>query len=212
MNTEGLYQTIVAHYEECLLKHGDNHLGVDWPKVEDVKTRYKVMLDLLSFRNKTSVKSSLLDFGCGASHLFEFMSQLKYKNVLYSGLDISPKFVDLSKLKFPSNQYFCLDILNNSDLLPRFDYIVMNGVFTEKRELTFDQMFEYFKLLLTAVFEKAEKGVAFNVMSKAVEWERWDLFHLPTDLLIDFITKKLTRNFVIRNDYGLYEYTTYIYK
>ena len=56
------------------------------------------------------------------------------------------------------------------------------------------------------------KGVAFNVMSKAVDWEREDLFHLPADLLIDFLTKKLTRNFIIRNDYGLYEYTTYIYK
>jgi len=212
MKTENIYSAIVTHYENCLQKYGDTHLGVDWPKEEDVNIRYKVMLDLVYFKNDPSERWSLLDFGCGASHLYEFIGKSNYKNLEYSGLDISSKFIDLSKSKYPNNKYYSLDILTSSDLLPTFDYIVMNGVFTEKRELSFDEMFEYFKILLTAVFHKAEKGVAFNVMSKAVEWERWDLFHLPTDLLIDFLTKNLTRNFVIRNDYGLYEYTTYIYK
>ena len=30
------YNNIITHYEECLEKHGDTHLGVDWPKIEDV--------------------------------------------------------------------------------------------------------------------------------------------------------------------------------
>ena len=73
-------------------------------------------------------------------------------------------------------------------------------------------MWDYFQRLVTLVFSSVEKGMAFNVMSKAVDWEREDLFHLSTDLLIDFLTKKLSRNFIIRNDYGLYEYTVYLYK
>lgn len=212
MNTDNLYKAIVNHYEECLEKFGDNHLGVDWPQIKDVDTRYGVMMDIIKFRNDNSSKVSFLDFGCGASHLYEFTQKNNYRNIVYSGLDISQKFVDLSKSKFPDNQYYCLDLLKEGVGLPSFDYIVMNGVFTEKRELSFEEMLQYFKGLLTRVFEKAEVGVAFNVMSKAVEWERWDLFHLPADTLIDFLTKDLTRNFIIRNDYGLYEYTTYIYK
>lgn len=212
MNTENIYSTIVNHYEDCLEKHGDTHLGVDWPKLEDVNTRYRVMLDVIGFKHKSFEDCTLLDFGCGASHLFEYMKTTEYNAVKYNGLDISTKFVELSSAKYPLNKYFCLDILTQSNLLPKFDYVIMNGVFTEKRELSFDQMFDYFKVLLQAVFEKTEKGLAFNVMSKAVDWERWDLFHLPTDLLIDFVTKNLSRNFVIRNDYGLYEYTMYLYK
>ena len=73
-------------------------------------------------------------------------------------------------------------------------------------------MWAYTQEMLIAIFSICNKGIAFNVMSKSVDWERWDLFHLPTDLLIDFMTKKLSRNFVIRNDYGLYEYTVYLYK
>ena len=56
------------------------------------------------------------------------------------------------------------------------------------------------------------KGVAFNVMSKHVDWERDDLFHLPFDEMAGFVTRNLTRNFVIRNDYGLFEYTVYLYR
>ena len=88
----------------------------------------------------------------------------------------------------------------------------MNGVFTEKRELSFDEMWNYFTKLISIVYEKCNNGVAFNVMSKSVDWEREDLFHLPLDILSDFLCKKITRNFIIRNDYGLYEYTVYLLK
>jgi hypothetical protein len=84
-------------------------------------------------------------------------------------------------------------------------------VFTEKRGLAFDEMHAYFERMVTAVFAKAQLGVAFNAMSKHVDWERDDLFHLPFDMLARFLTTSLSRNFVIRNDYGLYEYTTYVY-
>jgi hypothetical protein len=78
--------------------------------------------------------------------------------------------------------------------------------------LAFDEMLAYFERMLSAVFAKAEMGVAFNVMSKHVDWERDDLFHLPIDTLAHFLITSLTRNFVIRSDYGLYEYTTYVYR
>jgi hypothetical protein len=133
-------------------------------------------------------------------------------NLEYAGLDVSEKFVSLCRQKFPGVSFYQSDILDEGIKLPMFDYIVMNGVFTEKRELSFDEMWDYFCRMLTKAFSYARIGLAFNVMSKAVDWERGDLFHMPADLLIEFMTKKLSRNFVIRNDYGLYEFTTYIYK
>ena len=39
------YSSIIEHYESCLAKHGDSHLGVDWPNARDAATRYGVMLD-----------------------------------------------------------------------------------------------------------------------------------------------------------------------
>jgi hypothetical protein len=60
------YLEIAAHYEACLERHGDSHLGVDWPNAQDAETRYRVMLDVI--RPQEAGPVSLLDFGCGASH------------------------------------------------------------------------------------------------------------------------------------------------
>lgn len=205
------YKKIIDHYENCFREHGDTHLGVDWPNLDDAQKRYHIMLDLIR-DNAHNDEVSLLDFGCGTSHLYQYILDHKYQNLSYSGLDISDVFTKKALEKFPENTYYTLDILKNHEDIPNFDYIICNGIFTEKRELTFDEMWEYSQKMLHTIFNKANKGIAFNVMSKAVDWERWDLFHLSTDVLIDFMTKKLSRNFVIRNDYGLYEYTVYLYK
>lgn len=202
------YLDIVAHYEACLAQHGDTHLGVDWPKVEDVPKRHRVMLDVI---RPGSAKVTLLDFGCGAAHLNEYIREQALNHIEYAGLDLSEKFVHLAQSKFPENRFFRLDLLDDDASLPVFDYVVMNGVFTEKREMSFAEMLAYFKRLVPRVFAHARRGIAFNVMSKHVEWEREDLFHLPFDTLAEFLRQELTRHFVFRNDYGLYEYTTYVY-
>ena len=204
------YLEIIEHYETCLATYGDSHLGVDWPKAQDADTRYRVMLEVIRKPHLPVVR--LLDFGCGASHLYEHILANAVSGIEYIGLDLSPKFIELSSKKFPQNQYICADILEEPKAVPASDYIVMNGVFTEKRGLTFDEMLAYFERMLEAAFVKAQMGIAFNVMSKHVDWERNDLFHLPFETLVRFLVRSLTRNFVIRNDYGLYEYTTYVYR
>ena len=205
------YLNIVSHYEACLERHGDTHLGVDWSRREDAETRYRVMLDVIApeARGRTV---SLLDFGCGAAHLNEYILAHGLRHIEYAGLDASENFVRLSQSKSPSNRFFHLDVFDEHASLPAFDYIVLNGVFTSKRDLSFDEMFAYFKRLVARVFEHATTGIAFNVMTKHVDWERDDLFHLPFDRAAEFVTEELTRNFVFRNDYGLYEYTTYVYR
>jgi SAM-dependent methyltransferase len=204
--------TIVKHYEDCLEKYGDTHLGVDWPKREDAANRYDVMVDVIKFGGDISKDISLLDFGCGAAHLYEHILKKGIDHINYSGLDISEKFISLCKKKYPGLTFYRADIFDDKQQLPEFDYIIMNGVFTEKRELSFDEMWEYFCNMLKKVFSFCGKGIAFNVMSKEVEWERDDLFHVSMDMLGDFLTKEISRNFIIRNDYGLYEYTVYVYK
>lgn len=206
------YTKIIEHYENCLEKHGDNHLGVDWPKLDDVDKRYKIMLDIIRLNEESNGLVSLLDFGCGTAHLQEYIEKNKYERILYSGLDISQKFIDVAKKKYPNSSFYCIDIFDPDVEIKNFDYIVMNGVFTEKRELSFDEMWDYFTKMITIIYEKCNRGFAFNVMSKNVDWERNDLFHVSHDLLGNFLCKNITRNYVIRNDYGLYEYTVYVFK
>jgi SAM-dependent methyltransferase len=201
------YLKLAEHYDKCFKEHGDTHLGVDWPKLEDTFKRYDVMLGLI--KEETSI--SLLDFGCGTASLNQYIEFLKIKNIKYSGLDINDGFYNTSKLKFPNNDFYCLDILKNESI-PNFDYIVCNGPFTEKRDLSQEEMMDFFTSVIKKLWNKCDKGIAFNLMSKHVDWERDDLFHVSLDELGWFLKNNLSRNFIIRNDYGLYEYTTYVYK
>ena len=207
----GKYKKIVEHYESCFSKYGDNHKGLDWPNEEDVFKRFNVMLEIINFAT-VNKKVSLLDFGCGTAHLLEYINKNNIQNIEYNGLDISETFINTAKKKFPEKQFYCLDLYSDYEKLPMFDFIILNGVFTIKRDLTFEEMWEHFTKTITMLYEKANKGIAFNVMSKIVDWERDDLFHVSFDTMAQFLSGKLTRNFVFRNDYGLYEYTTYVLK
>lgn len=206
------YYKLVKHYEHCLESHGDTHLGVDWPNPEGANLRYEIMIDIIRLKKDSENEVTLLDFGCGTAHLLEFIQKKGYNKIQYSGLDISSKFVTVAGAKFPNNSFYCIDILEDHKILPQFDYLILNGVFTEKRELNFDDMWAYFIKMLPILYLKSKKGFAFNVMSKIVDWERDDLFHVSFDLLSEFLCKNITRNFVIRNDYGLYEYSVYVFK
>ena len=204
------YLEIVKHYEQCLAEHGDTHSGVGWPKEEEVYKRFDVMLGVIRKEDKGNI--TLLDFGCGTSHLYDYILKNNFKNIIYSGLDISPKFIEVARQKYPKINFYTQDVLEGNLSFSNFDYVVMNGVFTQKRGLSFDEMFSYFKETIQKVFQKTNRGLAFNVMAKQVDWENEGNFYLSFDVLADFLTKNVSKNFVFRKDYGLYEYTTYVYK
>ncbi|UOQ76256.1 class I SAM-dependent methyltransferase [Hymenobacter sp. 5516J-16] len=205
------HHTIVAQCESYLQAHGDNHLGVGWPNQADAQTRYGVMLDVLRTTGLQPVR--ILDFGCGPAHFYQYLHDQGVANrVSYTGLDISENYLQLARSKYPNVPFLALDVLHEPEALPEFDYIILNGVLTQKCTVSFDEMWVYAQQLLTTVFAKAQVGVAFNVMTKHVDWERDDLFHVPLDLLLTFLKSHLSRHVVIRHDYGLYEYTAYVYR
>ena len=98
----------MAHYESCLERHGDTHLGVDWPTREDAETLPRHARR----RARRRAAPSLLDFGCGASHFYEHLIA-RARGHGDAGLDLSPRFVELSRSKFPGNRYYCVDILDD---------------------------------------------------------------------------------------------------
>jgi SAM-dependent methyltransferase len=204
------YEPIIKACEDYFERYGDCYLGVGWTKSQmQTDTRYRIMLDVI---RGSPQGVSLLDFGCGLSHLYEYMLRSGVTGIAYAGLDLSEKLLLRSRTKFPHLEYYSVDILQDAGPLPQFDYVVMNGIFNLKLSLSYQEMLEYFKALIQAAFAKARVGLAFNVMSKLVDWERDDLFHLPLDEVGRFLAAAVSRHFVLRHDYGLYEYTVYVYR
>ena len=203
-----LYSSIAQWYDDKLAEFGDSNLGVGWPDQAKAEVLYRVMLDIAS---EAPDPITILDFGCGPARMLDWMGRdPRYSRFHYTGLDFRSQSLELARRKYPNGRFICRDVLIEP-LEEQYDYVVMNGVLTMKAQMSFDAMWDYARRLLKAVFPVARRGLAFNVMSKAVDWEKPILFHLPTDLLIDFVTKNLTRRLVIRQDYAPFEYTTYLY-
>jgi SAM-dependent methyltransferase len=184
---------------------------MDWPNMNDLLRRFDVMLGVT--RGLSTDPFNIIDVGCGVGLLLDYINDNNhYINCGYTGLDISEQMVNAARERHPESPFWVRDILKNPFPEASHDYVIMNGVLTEKLSLTQEEMEDYAKRIIVEAFRTASKGIAFNVMSNHVDWKRDDLFHWPLDTAVDFMTKYCSRNIVIRMDYGLYEYTIYLYK
>ena len=204
-------QYISRACEEVLREHGDSHLGAGYTRtVGEATSQYALMLEVV---RETKVPVQVLDFGCGLAHMLDHINaRPDLAHIRYSGLDLSQDFLDAARLRHPEADLFLLDALANEEALSEYDYIILNGVFNYRGELGYDEAKAYWQSLVALVFRHARQGIAFNNMSKHVDWERDDLFHLPFDEMASFVKANLSRHFVIRHDYPAFEYTTYVYR
>lgn len=210
--TEPYYQELVRHYECCLSQHGATHKGTDWPNAEDLATRFTVMLDLC----KPLINQGLytvLDLGCGYGAFLDYLKTYNFSTLInYKGIDLSFKMIEAAKERHDLSDFEVRDILRDKLLPASYDYIIMNGVFTEKRGLTQIEMESFFLDMIIASFDACRVGIAFNVMNFHVDWFRDELFYLPFDQMVSLLKQHTSRHITIRADYGLYEYTVYVYK
>ena len=208
------YLSLAKHYRESLKRHGDCSLGMDWPREEDNLRRFSVMAELFQGEVVSSGKrAKLLDFGCGTSHFYQFLQRKGLADqITYTGIDIIPESIEIAKNKFPNNNYLCLDILDSRRALGVYDYITINGVFTQKRGMTEREMRSFLKRVLVRLYPCFRKGLAFNTLSGQVDFKRRGSFHVDLNWAAKLFANKLTRYFQVRHDYGLYENTFYLFK
>lgn len=207
------YYEIGTHYAECLRKHGDSHFGVDWPTQEGAVRRYDVMIEFISQR-KPAYPVKILDFGCGLSGLWDRIVELGIDSGFqYTGLDINQEYVDLSRRKFPRNKYLCADILaEDIPDIGQYDYVLLNGLFTQKISLSHEEMLHFLESVLAKIFAHTRVALQFNCMSPLVDYKKDGAFHLDLDSLSRLLVAKLSRSFVIRHDVFPYEFFCAVYK
>ena len=127
------YKEIINHYEKCFKKFGDTARGVDWTKEDQVNIRYQVMLEITNFYKKSydnKKKISILDFGCGLSHFYEYLNKndfciFKEKNsffamtghVIYQSIDkVNTVTHSREMIKYIRNNIGFKNILISDDL------------------------------------------------------------------------------------------------
>ncbi len=206
------YHSLVQLVEKLHAEHGDSHRGLGYPKVEGFDARYQVYLEVI--RDAAArAKCTLLDVGCGTARLLDLIKNSGRDEIAYRGIDLSARLIETARRKHPEADFVCGDPFENEDIWSaRPDYVVFGGIFTCRLQMSVEEMTDYMIRLLRLAFENCQRGVAFNVMSHHVDWQRDDLFHVPFDRMAEILQTHFGRHYLFRADYGLYEYTVYLYR
>ena len=201
------------HYERCLAQAGATPAGVDWPDGRDLEERFAVQLAVLDAVPAGDALPVLLDLGCGPGLLLDYLRAVgRADAVEYRGVDISPPMIDSARARWPGRSFEVRDLLTDPLPAQSVDVVLINGVLTEKQGIARERMVVMAEALLGAAFRAARHGIAFNAMSRHVDWERADLFHWGFDEVAAFLTRDLTRHIAIRADYGLFEFTAFAWR
>lgn len=207
------YLKLAEHYRTVLEKYGDKTRGMDWPRTADNLKRFAVMTRMFESDLAAGKKVKILDFGCGTAHYFQYLKSKGFaKRINYTGWDITSESISIAKRKYPRNSFQTIDVLKTRKALPTFDYVIINGLFTQKRGMTETQMHAFLEKILVRLQPCYRSGLTFNAMSDQVDFKRRGSFHLNLDAAAKLFTAKLTRHFEVRHDYGLYENTFYLFK
>lgn len=200
-------EPLQRYYDTRLATHGDTAAGAGWPNEADRQTRFAVMRGL----SPTGRMSDLCDLACGTGGFLEHLNAAGAPPERYLGLDISEAAIGTARAKHGATRFAVHDLL--ADPAPgQFDYVVANGLFTVKDSLSTADMWAFLRAMTTTMWDMTRVGMAFNVMSAVVDWQREDLFHVASDELLSWLYSLAGRRVILRADYDLYEYTAYVYR
>ena len=113
----------------------ENYRLLGWESRAAQYKRFAVLADSVFLH-----KSSILDVGCGLADLFHFITQGFGYNINYTGIDLSPKMIELAKeqlknIPLPQNNssvitLLCQDIFTENPYKPdSFEYVYSSGIF-----------------------------------------------------------------------------------
>ena len=195
---------ISKKYKELIQKYGDSPEAAQWSSRETQEKRFAILAGIGDLNG-----TRILDFGCGSGHLGTY---LRSKNVQfkYTGVDIVEDFFDIARKNNPDARFGSLQEFEHE----KFDYIIISGVFNNKRR---DNR-KFYQASLKKLFNMCTRGVAFNLMSTYVDYKNENLFYESPERVLRFIKQKLTQFVCLRHDYEIksglvpFEFAVYAYR
>lgn len=175
------------HYRALLQEHGDTAAAAQYSSRESQERRYGQLARIGELRG-----ARVLDFGCGSGHLATYLAT-RGTEVRYTGVDIVPELLEAGRLKHPAHRFGTLDDFAGET----FDYVLVSGVYNNRRS---DNR-NFWQSSVRELFALCTKGLAFNMMSKYVDYEDPELYYEQPEEAFAFVKKELTPFVNLVHDY-----------
>ena len=202
--------SLKAHYQRTFADHGCTSAGVDWGTDESVRRRNHAMLQLVQNDLARPAAPNLLDVGCGYANLLDQAIDTGI-TLDYHGIDVVPEMVDEAAKRHPRAGFRTLDVFDLAEN-ERYDYLVCNGILTQKLEASQLDMQAHARKLIARLYHHCHRGIAFNVMSSRVNFMADNLFYWSPVESLAYCLGELSSSVGLNHHYLPYEYTVYAYR
>jgi SAM-dependent methyltransferase len=202
-------EALGRHYSERFALHGPSSEGVDWGSdMSRVILRFDKMLSVVD--RGEGKKPSLLDAGCGYGGLLDYAVSRDIE-LDYTGIDVASNMTEWARANLRSGKFVDGDILDY-EFDGLFDYVVCNGILTQKLDTEGLEMDQFAEKLIRRMFSLCTIGIAFNIMSTHVNYFSDNLYYRNPAKLLSWCLTQISPDVKLDHSYGLYEYTVYIYR
>jgi SAM-dependent methyltransferase len=202
---ENIRSKIRELYEKSAREQGDSPLGVGWKDQESHNLRLKILSEV-----GISNGCSILDVGCGYGALLKYLMNKGVAGIKYTGIDIVEPLIEMANKRFGGSAEFRVaDIM---DMTQEYDFVVNLGIFNVKLSCGDTEFLENFvSPIILRMWKLARIGLSVSFMTDMVDYRNANLYYASPSRTFDFL-RNLSRYVVLRHDYGLYEFTVYVYK
>ena len=153
--------------------------------------------------------ASILDIGCGRGDLYDYMQNFyEDLNFSYHGVDHNPIMIDIAKQKYGVD---CKLGAFETANLPKSEWVVANGVFTQRRCETEDEDLKKLFDDIDVLYNASTNTISFNLLNPINNTHHEGFFYVHPGLMLDMLIEKY-QNVVLRNNYSKDVYTVLIYK
>jgi SAM-dependent methyltransferase len=191
---------VTNHYELLLAKYGPGVKAVDWRDEEQRNLRFEVLSQAGNLQG-----CSIADVGSGLGDLYGFLQKRGW-HVKYTGFEMIPRFVTIARERYPSAEFIEAEFLSMY-IERKFDWVFLNG----SLNVRFDGIEQFTHKVIEKMYAICNRGVAFNLMSTYVDFQKVDTAHNDPEKIFRFC-KSLTRFVTLRHDYYPWEFTTYMFR
>src|SRR5919109_3859483 len=97
----------VRYYTDLIGKYGVDVRALDWGSRESQAVRFSVLAEVGQLHD-----ASVLDVGCGLGDFFGWLKSAGI-GVEYTGIDITPKMIEVARQRFPETRFELRNLLEN---------------------------------------------------------------------------------------------------
>jgi len=180
-------------YTNAIKEFGISAQGVHWNSKYTQYKRFEIITKLIK---KDIRNSSIVDVGCGFGEYYNYLQMNNRVPKEYIGIDCEKSMIDISKKRFPSQQFYIQNVLE--DDLIEADYYISSGALNILNINEID-------IFISNCYKTSKKGFIFNYLKELT-------FTNISQKDILNIVKKYTNTIIFKENYLENDFTIFMKK